>query len=376
MNTPGHYLGAEQHPAAHQANAGSKPIVRPEPIIRADAVAYVLFERPELDRQLAFLQDFGMHVAEASESAIFLRGHGISPWFYCVSKGNKARFLGAGYSVKSAEELDFLARETGSTIERCDGPGGGTRVRLYDPDGFIVDVVYGREPVERMNARSEVPAPNTPALKSRVNVGVRSTAEPSPLEKLGHMVLSVSNFNESSQWYMRHLGVIPTDVQCVADGTPALAFCRLDRDDEPADHHTVVLLQHLGPGLMHTAYETLDLETVGQGAQYLKSKGWKHFWGIGRHVLGSQIFDYWHDPYGDELEHYADGDVFTADHPTQYHLLDRGSLWAWGDDSPPLSAPGFFTILKLVVTGKLRSLPPIMKQMRQAMAHKPRPWLD
>lgn len=376
MNQTSNYIGADQHPPEDLALAGSKPIQRPEPIIRADAVEYVIFERPELDQPLAFLEDFGMQLAQRSEDAIYLRGHGTSPWFYCAQRGDKARFLGAGYSVESAEELDALARETGSTIENCEGPGGGSRVRLHDPDGFIVDVVYGREPVQRTDTRSEAFKPNTPTEKSRVNRGVRTNAEPSPIEKLGHMVLAVSNFEITSQWYMRHLGVIPTDVQCVADGTPALAFCRLDRGDKPADHHTVVFLQHFGPGLMHTAYETLDLDTIGQGAQYLKLKGWNHFWGIGRHILGSQIFDYWLDPYGVEMEHYADGDVFTADHPTGYHLLDRGGLWAWGDDSPPLPTPGFFTILKLIVTGKMKSLPPVMKQMRRAMSYKPRPWLD
>ena len=376
MHAPSTYLGADQHPAAHFANAGSKPLLRPEPIIRVDAVEYVMFERPELEQQQAFLQDFGMQLADVSESAIYMRGHGTSPWFYCVRRADKARFLGAGYSVNTLAELELLARETGSTIENCDGPGGGRRVRLADPDGFIVDVVFGREPVARTATRSEAFKPNTPTEKSRVNAGVRSVAEPSPLEKLGHMVLSVSDFAVTAQWYMRHLGVIPTDVQCVDDGTPVLAFCRLDRGDKPADHHTVVFLQHFGPGLMHTAYETLDIDSIGQGAQHLKLKGWKHFWGIGRHVLGSQVFDYWLDPYGDEMEHYADGDVFTADHPTQYHLLDRGGLWAWGDDSPPLSTPGFFTILKLVVTGKMKSLPPAMKKMRRAMSYKPRPWLD
>ena len=35
-------------------------------------------------------------------------------------------------------------------------------------------------------------------------------------------------------------------------------------------------------------------------------------WGVGRHILGSQIFDYWKDPWGHELEHWTDGDLFNA----------------------------------------------------------------
>ncbi|RLA20703.1 MAG: hypothetical protein DRQ56_02560 [Gammaproteobacteria bacterium] len=174
---------------------------------------------------------------------------------------------------------------------------------------------------------------------------------------------------------MEHLGLIPSDVQCVEDGTPILVFMRCDRGDTPADHHTVVLVQNIAPALMHTAYETLDIDTIGQGAQYLRWKGWDHFWGIGRHVLGSQIFDYWHDPYGAELEHYADGDVFTSEHPTNYHVFDQGSLWTWGHDLPPSPKPGLLTILKLVLSGKAKSLPQALGQMRAALAIAPRPWI-
>ena len=376
MKSPAYYLGADQHTEEARVAAGSKPVQRPQPLLRADALAYVLFERPELERQLAFLEDFGMQVAAGDSDALYLKGHGESPWFYGLSRGEKARFLGAGYTATTREDLQALAAESGNPIENCEGPGGGERVRLKDPDGFIVDLVYGRSSCARTPARSELFVANTPFSKPRLNASVRSSAASSPLEKLGHMVLAVSDFDVSAQWYMRHLGLIPTDVQCVADGSPVLAFCRLDRGAEPADHHTLVLLQHFEPSLMHTAYETLDIDTIGQGAQHLQAGGWKHFWGIGRYVLGSQIFDYWLDPYGDELEHYADGDVFTADHPTHYHPFDRGSLWSWGADSPPLPAPGPWTILKLLLSGKLKSLPPAMKLMRAAFAYKPRPWLD
>ena len=31
-------------------------------------------------------------------------------------------------------------------------------------------------------------------------------------------------------------------------------------------------------------------------------------WGLGRHVLGSQVYDYWSDPWGRVHEHWADSD--------------------------------------------------------------------
>jgi catechol 2,3-dioxygenase-like lactoylglutathione lyase family enzyme len=375
MTTDNHYIGSEQTNAEAVSNAGSKPLERPTPLLRVDALAYVIFERPDLDKQRAFLEDFGMRVASASDEAIYLRGNGPSPWFYCVQNGEKARYLGAGFMVNSQEELNAVAQQHSADIEPIEGPGGGHRVRLHDPDGFIADVVFGRESQPRTECRDTLFTVNTPRTKVRVNNSVRSQPEPSPLEKLGHLVMAVRNFPQSAQWYMENLGLIPTDVQCVKDGTPVLAFLRCDRGDVPSDHHSLVLVQNIAPSLMHTAYETLDLDSIGQGSQYLRWKGWQHNWGIGRHILGSQIFDYWLDPYGVEMEHYADGDVFTADHPTGYHPLDPGSLYTWGEDPPPAPTPGLFQILKLVLSGKAKKLPPVLGKMRSAMAAPARPWL-
>ena len=55
---------------------------------------------------------------------------------------------------------------------------------------------------------------------------------------------------------------------------------------------------------------------------------------MGRHIMGSQIFDYWKDPFGNELEHWTDGDLFTAADPPQKHA-DAGALLAvqWGSSA-------------------------------------------
>ena len=64
-------------------------------------------------------------------------------------------------------------------------------------------------------------------------------------------------------------------------------------------------------------------DAVGVGNRVMRDRGWKHAWGIGRHLLGSQIFDYWEDPWGDKHEHYCDGDLFTDDQPTGVHPASR-----------------------------------------------------
>jgi hypothetical protein len=70
------------------------------------------------------------------------------------------------------------------------------------------------------------------------------------------------------------------------------------------------------------------------GQRILQERGWRHAWGIGRHVLGSQIFDYWQDPWGEKHERYCDGDLFTADHPVGVHAVSREAMSQWGQPMP------------------------------------------
>lgn len=361
------------------SNPGSIPLDRPEPIARVDDIAYVMFEKPDFDVAERFLADFGLVRAHRSERALFLRGTGPRPYVYAAFRGEKARFVGAGFSVATRAELDTLAHATGARVEPIDdAPGGGVRLRLTDPGGFRVDVIHGVDPVEPLPMRSEPLPLNTPAHKVRINATQRPAHHPAEVVRLGHVVLEATSFRASSEWYMRHLGLIPTDVQCLDDGTPNLAFMRCDRGAAPADHHTVVVFGGIADAYGHSAYEVLDLDEVGMGQQVLKAGGWKHLWGIGRHILGSQIFDYWKDADGHEMEHYADGDVFDASYPTNYHSFDASLLWMWGDDlpadfGPKLSPATLLGVAKNLVGGRL-SLDHLRK-LKRSMGQAPRPWL-
>lgn len=371
------YPGSEdQYSAAEMAAPGSQALgLGDEPLVKAIDTAYIIFQVPDLDKQKSFLKDFGMVEAGTEAGCLYMRGFGTSPYLYVAQHGAEAKFLGAGFMVSSADDLTKVAAETGVEIENVDGPGGGQRVRLHDPDGFLVDLVWGRQEVAALTTRRLGLPVNLPGKKNRINRGQRPPLEPSAIERFGHYVLMVSDFDASWRWYRKHLGLLPTDVQCTDTGRPVLAFSRLDLGEQPADHHTVVLAGGPRPGCMHSAYETLDQDAIGQGQQYLKLKGRKHFWGIGRHILGSQIFDYWLDPYGQEVEHYADGDVFDNTWPTQYHLLDRGGLWAWGHDLPAAMKPkpSLQDIIKLLLGGS--AMRKFLLEMKRAMERAPRPWL-
>ncbi|MBV9540513.1 MAG: VOC family protein, partial [Alphaproteobacteria bacterium] len=109
-------------------------------------------------------------------------------------------------------------------------------------------------------------------------------------------------------------GFITSDEIEAAPGMAIGAFLRCDRGNTPTDHHTLFLLQSPAgaPRFNHAAFEVVDFDDLMLGHTHLKRAKRTPAWGVGRHILGSQIFDYWKDPWGNELEHWTDGDLFTA----------------------------------------------------------------
>lgn len=311
-----------------------QPARHPSPTAKATALAHLIFERPDLARAEDFLADFGLALVQRTHDVVYLRGTSSAPYCYRVHRGDKPRFVGAGFLVGTREELERLSRVPGaSRIEACQHPGGGERVTLRDPSGFAVEVLHGQTPAEPLPTRAPLTL-NFGVDHPRVNQTQRPPTEPPEVVRLGHLVLEVADYQATCAFYTQHLGLLPSDVQVLPDGSPAVTFMRLDRGDVPTDHHTLALAQGILPMYSHSAYELVDADAVGMGQRVLREKGWTHAWGIGRHILGSQIFDYWHDPWADKHEHYCDGDLFTADQPMGVHAVSREAMAQWGQPMP------------------------------------------
>jgi hypothetical protein len=311
-----------------------QPARHPNPTARATGLAHLIFERPDLALAERFLGDFGLKPCAKTDSALFLRGTGTAPYCYRVHKADKARFVGFGFAVGTRGDLEKLARVPGASgIAAVTYPGGGECVTLTDPSGFTVEAIHGQRPVDELPHRGPLRF-NLPGDYSRINDTQRPAPQPPEIIKLGHVVIEVADYQATSAWYTQHFGLIPSDVQVLPDGSPAVTFFRLDLGDTPADHHTLAMAQGFMPTYSHSAYEVVDTDAVGMGQRVLRERGWQHAWGIGRHILGSQIFDYWSDPWGAKHEHYCDGDLFTADRPTGVHPVSRDAMSQWGAPMP------------------------------------------
>ncbi len=302
--------------------------------LKVEDVAYVRFTVPDLDQMHGFLEDFGLQIVEATPARIVARGAGPAPVSHITAKG-EAGFAGIAFRAAGLADLERLAAAEGAEIVDSGLPGGGKLVSLTDPDGFPVEVIAGQAAAEPAAPSASQPW-NRPGSRQRLRATKRIAAGPAHVERLGHVVLNVSNFRASEQWYKDRFGFITSDEIEAAPGLAIGAFLRCDRGATPTDHHTLFLLQApKGPGFNHAAYEVSDLDDLMRGHQKLKDAGREAEWGVGRHILGSQVFDYWRDPWGHTLEHWTDGDLFTAEDGSNVTSLKELLGVQWGPSMPP-----------------------------------------
>jgi len=322
-------------------------------VIKIQDIAHVRFAAPDLAIMRAFLEDFGLHCFEEG-GRLYGRGADGRPFVHATQKG-EAKFLAVGFRAADVADLQKLAAAEGVPVEDLNEPGGGKIIRLSDPDGYAVEIVAGQAQADPSPPPTD-PLRNSAFAQPRLRASVRLDAAPAHVRRIGHAVLKVRDFRASEKWYKDRFGFLTSDEVEAAKDVALGAFMRCDRGDEPSDHHTLFLAQLPGElGLLHAAFEVSNLDDLMLGHQHLRARKHKPAWGVGRHIMGSQIFDYWKDPFGNELEHWTDGDLFTAADPPQKMPMSALLAVQWGSPHPmfagklppPPALIAFFTALSI-----------------------------
>ncbi len=305
-----------------------------EPIIRAKDLAYVRVQAPDLALGEKFLTDFGLSISARSDNTLYARGTDSPHHIYILHKGPLA-FRAVAFHAHSMDDLQKLTQANGaSPIEKLDEPGGGYVVRLTDPNGHTVEVIHGMEQLEPLDPGPALPL-NVDGHRNRVGVHPQVKPGPSTVKRIGHMVIETPDIETSYHWYHKHIGLLRTDL-VVRGNDPVFQFARLDKGSDYTDHHTVGFQGSLEDTtrLQHVSFEVKNIDDVMVGHNYLTKQKYKHLWGIGRHRLGGQVYDYWRDPWGRIHEHWADSDVFNADYEPQTVGPDEAEDY-WGANLEP-----------------------------------------
>jgi catechol 2,3-dioxygenase-like lactoylglutathione lyase family enzyme len=302
------------------------------PVVKVEDLAWLEFTKPDLDAAERFAHDFGFLTAARTADALYLRGtlpggHGV-----VIRRSRRSRFVGPTFRAVDRADVRKLAAAHDVSLTELTGPGGGVAVELHDPSGMPVRVVAGDEELPGLPTQAPLTL-NVGGQVARRNATQRPPREPARIERLGHVVLRTTSFNRDLDWYLDNLGLIVSDFLYFPgqrDRGATMAFVRCDRGGTPADHHTLALTLGPGPRYLHSAYQVADLDAVAAGGEYLKQHRYHHAWGVGRHIQGSQIFDYWRDPDGFMVEHYADGDMFDNTVEVGWAPMSASGLAQWG----------------------------------------------
>jgi catechol 2,3-dioxygenase-like lactoylglutathione lyase family enzyme len=301
-------------------------------MIKIEDLSHVAFRAPDLDTMARFLADFGLS-AKREGGRLYARGLGPAPYVHVTEPGEPG-FVALGLRAASVADVVALGRAEGVEPRALERPGGGIAVTLRDPDDYAVEVLAGQRPSDPL------PLPpsegwNSAREKTRLRRVKRTGQEAAHVVRLGHGVLGVSDFRRSERWYKERFGFLTSDEIAVSPELSIGAFLRCDRGDVPTDHHSLFLIQHpAGVAFHHAAFEVVDVDDLFAGHERLGQAGWKPEWGVGRHLLGSQVFDYWRDPWGHTLEHWTDGDLLTAADGSRTASLPELLAVQWGHAAP------------------------------------------
>jgi hypothetical protein len=315
------------------------------PVIKAVDIAWLEFEKPDLTRCEAFARAFGFQATQHRPDEIQLRGTYAGAPCLIVRRGPRTRFSGAAFRAGDEADVLRLADKSGIRARPLPQTLGGLSVDLIDPSGMPVRVVAG------MHELPDLPGQQPHTFNfgddaQRINVSQRPARVPARVQRLGHLVVQTTKYLETLNWYLDNLGMVVSDFLFFPgqrERGPTVSFIRCDRGSTATDHHTLAVA--LGPAnrYVHSAYQVSDLDALAVGGEYLRERGYSRSWGIGRHIQGSQIFDYWRDPDGFLVEHFADGDQFDNTVEPGWAPFSVSGLAQWG---PPATRDFLGTDLK------------------------------
>jgi catechol 2,3-dioxygenase-like lactoylglutathione lyase family enzyme len=309
---------------------------RPMAVIKVRDLAYARLRSPDLDAQEEFLTAFGMVRAARTPTALYMRGTDPSHHIHVTEKGDP-KFIGFAWTVSNEEDLTTISKLPGaSDIESIDEPGGGKRVRLSEPNGYTIEIVHGIEAAQPIEVVRQ-PLNSGVEPLNRAGEVIRFPAGPSSVKRIGHAVLGSPKNQETVRWFRETLGLVCSDDVYAGDKENIIGqFSRIDAGDDYVDHHAFFCMRNERAGLNHFSFEVQDIDDVFIGHEYLNGLSkYEHMWGIGRHLLGSQVYDYWADPWGRVHEHWADTDRLNVRNGGNLVSAEEGLRSQWGTRPPP-----------------------------------------
>ncbi|SEP87701.1 2,3-dihydroxy-p-cumate/2,3-dihydroxybenzoate 3,4-dioxygenase [Solimonas aquatica] len=285
--------------------------------LRYKRLAYVALNVSDLARSTAFYRDLvGLSVSESCEAFVALRcsrdHHNL-----LLYRGRQPGIKRVGFELDSVAELATARRE----LEAL-----GLSVEALSKEELkalrTVDALRFRLPgcglcIELLVQMMHMAEPYRPTV--------------SKIERLGHVVLNVRDFQAAMDWLCGKLGFR------VSDLVPEFAaFLRCHPNPL---HHSFAILAGAEDHLNHINFMVTDIDDIGCAMNRIKKAGVEVVFGPGRHQPSESIFLYFQDPDGMTVEYSFGMEKFPEFGAREARLLEPvpATLDSWGS----VPAPGF-----------------------------------
>jgi catechol 2,3-dioxygenase-like lactoylglutathione lyase family enzyme len=283
---------------------------------------------PDPDALLAFWEDLGM--VRHGHSTL---GTADRPSQLRVSEGPYRHVSELRLACSDESDLVDIARRLGALgvdAQRTDGT-----LRCRDPlaDHDVVVEVADPAPLTPTAPRPTNRPGSTARVGRRAPGAVPTGA--TPPRRVGHVVFGSPDVAGSVAFYRDGLGFRVSDV--IDQGIGCFLRCS-------TDHHNLLVMPAPVPCMNHYAVEMDDVDAIGlAGMRVVAGRERSSVYGIGRHVLGSNLFWYLLDPAGGMFELFADMDQIVDD--AAWEAEEFGGDWdpftiaSW---EPGPAEPDFF----------------------------------
>ncbi|MGC3982423.1 MAG: VOC family protein [Steroidobacteraceae bacterium] len=279
---------------------------------------YLVFGVDDLDACTQCLHDYGLiKVESGSNGAVFEAMDGTGVILRNGSDTSLAKPIAADpniretiYGVADKATLQAVAAELGKDREVQQHADGS--LRSIDDDGYAIGF--------QVTTRRKIIAPhygiNVPGQDygRALNVVASVDEEKYLVRTLSHVVLYTQDKVKSEKFYAERLGFRTVDV--FTNVGPFM------RPQGTYEHHTLFLIEAPTLGLNHFTFHFAGANELLKAGWEFSKKGYRSFWGPGRHILGSNYFWYFNSPFGGCIEFDADMDIHDDSWKPRYVPAD------------------------------------------------------
>lgn len=268
---------------------------------------------PDLCEANKFIDAFGLHTVR-NGNELLIRTHGDEHiWLKVIQAGSKAlAYLSLGCYSEDFDQIKRQILDEGGQPEAPPPYGDSEGFWFRDPDGNLLQLCVA--PKRMPDSKPKLEDQSVP--EGIQGSYFRSTAPKVHPTRLAHMLFFTGDMPKTLAFYERGLGVKVADR---SGDIVAFTYAR-----HGCDHHLIAFVSSgKGKGFHHSAWDMPSINSVGLGAEQMRNAGYSHHWGVGRHVLGSNFFNYVKDSFGSWWE-------FSA----HIDYIPKGGKWDGGDKNP------------------------------------------